>query len=592
MYRNNSDVISNLKTTSFNNQMNNKAINYPYLFLLIFLVLSFSCSEHNNKTYTIFHGGTILTVDETFSEVEALVVEDKKIIEIGNFDVINSKYGKSAKHINLKGKTMLPGFIDAHSHALTGAMANNLMDYVGMSRFKTTKEVINHLKHRVLETPEGEWITGRNWDPAVQDGPEELTTSILDEISSKHPIFILNASGHLAYANSKAFETAGIDASVSNPEGAEFVKDAEGNLTGVMKNMLSFIQVMQAYPKMQSFEPIPALIELLNQWSAVGVTTSSELALGASTNSPEDLNIMLEASNHKDFNVRLRAYPSYIINEQWSAFGLKNFTGNDLAKVVGFKLVADGSNQGFTGLQRESYCCSASHIGSRGIAYTSLEDLYEFAKQRTEEGFQLAMHGNGDQAIDNILNVVQRLSDEGYDFSELRPRIEHSSILHDEQIQQMKTLGITPSFLIGHVHYWGTFMRDEVFGEKKVQLLDRCASIEKENMPFSLHSDFMVTNTLPLEMVEIAVTRRTWKEPEYQLAPQESISVESAIKAITIHAAWQLMSEKEIGSLEAGKFADLVILKQDPRKVEPTNISEIQVLETWLNGEKVYDFVE
>jgi predicted amidohydrolase YtcJ len=152
----------------------------------------------------------------------------------------------------------------------------------------------------------------------------------------------------------------------------------------------------------------------------------------------------------------------------------------------------------------------------------------------------------------------------------------------------MKELGVTPSFLIGHVYYWGTFMRDKVFDEEKVQLLDRCASVEKENMPFSLHSDFMVTNTLSLEMVETAVTRRTWKEPDYQLVPQEAISVESAIKAVTIYAAWQLMSEDKIGSLEPGKYADMVILEEEPRKVEPSKISEISVLETWLSGKRVY----
>jgi predicted amidohydrolase YtcJ len=568
--------------------MKTNTINYNFLLLIIFSVLTFSCSHQKEINYTLFYGGNILTVDEAFSEVEALVIEDQKIIATGSFDDMNNKYGETAKMIDLKGHTMLPGFIDAHSHAISGAMANDLMEYVGMSRFSTTQEVINHLMQRSLETPEGEWITGRNWDPAVQDGPEELTTIILDSISTQHPIFILNASGHLAYANSKAFETAGIDSNVENPQGAEFVRDTDGNLSGVMKNMLSFIQVMQANPKMQNFESVPALIELLNDWSAEGVTTSSELALGASTNSPKDLDIMLEASNKEDFNVRLRAYPSYIINDQWDEINLKNNTGNDLAKVVGFKLVADGSNQGFTGLQRETYCCSASHFGSYGKEYTSIEDLYNYAKQRTEQGFQLALHGNGDKAIDNILEVLQRLVNEGYDLTDLRPRIEHASILHDDQIQKMKELGVTPSFLIGHVYYWGTFMRDKVFGKEKVQLLDRCASVEKENMPFSLHSDFVVTNTLPLEMIEIAVTRQTWKEPDYLIAPHEAISVESAIKALTIHAAWQLMSEKEIGSLEVGKYAEMVILKEDPRKVEPTKISEIVVLETWLNGKIVY----
>jgi len=559
------------------------------MLLTILSAVAFSCSGPKEKEYILFHGGTILTVDEDFSEVKALVVEDQRIIATGNYDDLKADYGDRAELIDLEGRTMLPGFIDAHSHAVSGALVNNLMDYVGMSRYKNTDEVLNHFEQKVLETPEGEWITGRNWDPAVQDGPEELTIATLDSISTKHPIFIINASGHLAYANSKAFEVAGIDSNVKNPPGAEFVRDANGNLNGVMKNMLSFIQVMQANPKMQSYEPVPALLGLLKEWSTEGVTTSSELALGTATNSPADLDIMLEAANNEAFSVRLRAYPQYGLNDQWTESGIKNNIGNDLAKVVGFKLVADGSNQGFTGLQRESYCCSASHFGSNGKEYTSVEDLYRLAKQRAEQGFQLAIHGNGDKAIDNILEVLERLKNEGFDLASLRPRIEHSSILHDDQIQKMKELDVTPSFLIGHVYYWGTFMRDEVFGKEKVQLLDRCASVEKENMPFSLHSDFMVTNTLPLEMIETAVTRRTWKEPDYQLAPQEAISVETAIRAVTSYAAWHLMSEKELGSLEVGKYADMVILEEDPRKVNPIKISEIKVLETWMNGKRVFN---
>ena len=131
-------------------------------------------------------------------------------------------------------------------------------------------------------------------------------------------------------------------------------------------------------------------------------------------------------------------------------------------------------------------------------------------------------------------------------------------------------------------------MRDEVFGEQKAQLLDRCASVEKAGVGFTLHSDFMVTDPVPLHMIEMAVTRRTWKEPEYVLAPEERISVESAIRAITYEAAWQLFSEHEVGSLEAGKLADLVILDKDPRTVAPDAIKSIRVLETWMDGNQVY----
>ena len=131
-------------------------------------------------------------------------------------------------------------------------------------------------------------------------------------------------------------------------------------------------------------------------------------------------------------------------------------------------------------------------------------------------------------------------------------------------------------------------MRDEVFGEKKAQLLDRCASAENAGLGFTLHSDFMVTDPVPLHMIEMAVTRRTWKEPDYVLAPAEKISVESAIRAVTSEAAWQLYSEHEVGSLEVGKLADMVILDKDPRKVDPDTIKDIEVLETWMDGRQVY----
>jgi predicted amidohydrolase YtcJ len=152
----------------------------------------------------------------------------------------------------------------------------------------------------------------------------------------------------------------------------------------------------------------------------------------------------------------------------------------------------------------------------------------------------------------------------------------------------MKDLGVSASFLIGHVHYWGVAMRDEVFGEEKAQLLDRCKSAEDAGVGFSLHSDFMVTDPVPLHMIEMAVTRKTWKEPDYALAPQERISVETAIRAVTSEAAWQLFSDHEIGSLEPGKFADLVILDSDPRAVDPDSLKDIKVVETWMDGRQVH----
>ena len=352
-----------------------------------------------------------------------------------------------------------------------------------------------------------------------------------------------------------------------------------------MRNNVAFTPVANNNPNMATVDPINGLIALLQKWSQFGLTTVSELSLGGLTQSPADTEVMLAAASTGQLNARVRAYAFYTIGtDAWDAAGVVPGSGSEIARVSGYKLVADGSNQGFTGLQRDPYLNS----DDRGLAYMSRDELTATAIDRASKGWQLAIHGNGDAAIDNILDACEAMREAGIDMESVRVRIEHCSILHDEQIARMKDLNVSASFLIGHVHYWGVAMRDDVFGEEKAQLLDRCRSAEEAGVGFTLHSDFMVTDPVPLHMIEMAVTRQTWKEPDYVLGPQERISVESAIRAVTSEAAWQLFSEDEIGSLEAGKFADMVVLDADPRSVAPDQIKSIKVLETWMNGNRVY----
>jgi predicted amidohydrolase YtcJ len=537
------------------------------------------------QAVTIFTGGTILTVDREFFEAEAIAIRGNAIIAVGTVSAVRAAAGEGARIVDLEGKVMLPGFIDPHTHVVAGSVVDSIMDYVGMARFATTQEVLAHLKAKAEETPEGEWILGRNFDPAVQAGPSALTFAELDEVSDTIPIFILNASGHLAYANSKAFEAAGIPQDVEDPPGAEFVRDASGRLTGTIKNNVAFLKILEKCPALARAEPVEALIGLLGSWGRLGLTTVSELSLGALTQSPAELAMLLTAARSGRLKARIRAYPFYTLGaDAWDAAGVKPGDGDAMARIVGYKLIADGSNQGFTGLQRDPYLGS----DSRGVAYMTVDELTEIAVDRAGRGWQLAIHGNGDAAIDNVLDACEAVRNAGVDMSLVRARIEHCSMLHDDQIARMKDLGVSASFLIGHVHYWGVWMRDSVFGPERVQQLVRCRSAEEAGVGFTLHSDFMVTDPDPLHMIEMAVTRRTWKEPDYVLNPGERITVESAIRAITSEPAWQLFSEDEIGSLEVGKLADLVILDRDPRKVDPDTIKGIRVLETWMDGEQVY----
>jgi len=534
---------------------------------------------------TIVTGGTILTVDARFSQAEAIAIRGNVILAVGSDAAVRAAAGTDAKVVDLLGRVMLPGFIEPHAHVVAGAVVDILMDYVGMVRFASTAQVLEHLKAKAKTKPPGEWIMARNFDPALQTGPDSIGFAELDAVSKEHPVFVLNASGHLAYANRKAFAVAGIAGDVANPPGAEFVRDGSGRLSGEMKNNLAFGQVLFVNPAVKNADPVKALIALLGRWGKLGLTTASELALGSLSQSPADLQVMMAAAQSGQLKARIRAYPFYTLGlEAWDKAGVKPGDGNALARVVGYKLVADGSNQGFTGLQREPYLNS----DSRGIAYMSVEELKAQAVDRARKGWQLAIHGNGDAAIDNVLTALQAVSDAGVDMRKLRARIEHCSMLHDEQIAKMKALNVSASFLIGHVHYWGVAMRDKVFGSQRVQRLVRARSVEKAGVGYSLHSDFTVTDPNPLHMIQMAVTRRTWQEPQFVLAPGERVSVKSAIRAVTSEAAWQLRSEHEIGSLEAGKLADFVILDKDPRRVDPERIKDIAVLETWMDGKQVF----
>lgn len=546
-------------------------------------VLATPAAAQQGQT-VVFMNGTILPVDRTFSEVQAIAIRGNRILAVGSGAEVSRKAGKAAKIIDLQGRTMLPGFVDPHTHMLTGAVIAGTMEYVGVAKFAKTADVLKHLSRMAAKTPAGDWIVARNFDPSLQEGPDALTFRELDAVSTRHPVFVLNTSGHLAYANRKAFEAAGIDESVKNPPGAEFVRGSDGKLNGVLKNNVAFLQIVKHYPALGNADPAKLLVDLTGEFAKVGLTTLSDLGMGALTNGAADWALYQKAGAGGALKARMRVYPFYNYDEIWDEAGVKPGDGDDLVRIAGYKIVADGSNQGFTGLQREPYL----NTQDTGLAYTTTDEMKRLLLKRGRQGWPIAIHGNGDKAIDNILDVYQAAQDAGLDLAKLRPRIEHCSILHDDQIARMKKLGVSASFLIGHVHFWGVAMRDRIFGEEKTKLLDRARSCEKAGVAYTVHSDFMVTDPDPLHMIEMAVTRRTWKEPDYVLAPDERVSVESAIRAVTWEAAWQLGSEHEVGSLEAGKFADMVILDKDPRKVAPAAIKTIKVTETWFNGKRVH----
>jgi predicted amidohydrolase YtcJ len=533
---------------------------------------------------TVFVNGTILPVDAAFSEHEALAISGNRILAVGNRDDVIAAAGRGATTVDLAGRIVMPGFIEPHMHFALLAGLGHLED-VGPFRQPTFDDALDALREIAAAAGPDEWVMARQFDPIMLDPPRDLTTRELDAIAPDRPAFVLNASGHVAYVNSKALELGGIARNTENPPGGEYGRYEDGTPNGVLYGQAAsspiLYQNQQVADRMQNGF-VSAGREVGEEAAALGITTLCDQATGALAG-PAELQSYQAMYDGGLMKARIRAY-AYSEQPGWDEAGVEAGYGDALMRLAGWKIVTDGSNQGFTGRQREPYFTR----DTVGIYYVEPGALREAVIDRSKRGWPLSLHGNGDAAIDSILDAVEAARDAGVDAQALRCRIEHCSILHDEQIARMAALGMVPSFLINHVHYWGHVMRDEVFGPEKVQLLDRCRSVEDAGLNWVMHTDAPVSPLGSLHKIRVAVVRDLWKEPDTILAPNERVSVEAAVRSVTRNAAWACHSEREIGSLEVGKLADLVVLEEDPRAVEPTAISDIRVSETWMDGNRVF----
>ncbi len=530
----------------------------------------------------IFSGGTVLPVDDAFSQVEALAIRGAHVLAAGSLDEVRRIAGPAAQHVDLEGRTLLPGFIEPHMHFALLAGFGTWPD-IGARNHRTVDGALAALKAHAAKARPGAWITARQFDPSLQAGPDALTIAELDRISDSNPVFVLNASVHLAYVNSRALEAAGITAETPDPVGGEFVRGPDGRPNGTIKGAAAHLPVLACNPAMGDRDLLEVGLQVCGGANAVGITTFCDQATGG-LGAGADLELYRRLAESGRLTARMRPSLFHAQEADWDAMGVARGDGDALVRLTGWKIVADGSNQGYTGLQREPYF----RTGGNGMAYIGQDDLVRKVVQRAGQGWQMVIHGNGDRAIDNILDAVDAAAAAGIDVPALRIRIEHCSILHDDQIARIRQHGISPSFLIGHVYYWGQAFRDDIFGPDKARLLDRTGACSAAGITWTMHSDATVTELNPLRCIHNAVTRQMWREPDSVLAPEECVSVERAIRAVTRDAAWQCHSEHEIGSLEPGKFADLAILEADPRKVDPLAIKDIKVSETWMNGRQVY----
>ena len=537
---------------------------------------------------TIFYGGPILTVNAKNEQVQALAIQGGKIVAAGSkADVLKTWKADNTNVIDLKGQTVMPGLIDPHIHMMLTAMGEFL--WLNLSNFTTNYDTIESLTTKLngaLKTlPKGQWLMGFGVDPSrSKPFMTELTADVLDKVSTDVPIFILNQSGHIGYVNHKAMEIAGITDSTPNPgNGGIYQKNAQGKLTGVLIEAQAFAAFLEKMPPPSQADIFQALQKTAKMIASKGVTTTTEISVGALMGIDNEVKLFKGVTASKDWPLRLRGYlfgPS--LPKDFNA--IKPNDGDDRLRFVGIKYVSDGSTQGITAALDKPYIYPAN-TQFRGDLNYKTDELFNLIKPLFDQGWQISVHANGDRAIQQTLDNYTKLLANTPNPADRRLRIEHYTINNPEQVKQTIKLGVVPGFTIGHVDYWGEAFHDHIVGDRADRIAPG-ASFKKEGGRFVYHSDSPISPVDPLHYISIGVDRLWQKAPRKVLGPNERVTVDDAIRAVTIDAAYQIMSDDKIGSLEVGKQADLVILAKNPRTTSAEAIAKIKVKETWIDGKK------
>lgn len=566
------------------------------------MTLLFTGCAATQPNRMIFHGGDIVTMSDTpASAVEAVFVENGKIVSTGTRDEILKYRTDDTRIIDLQGKTLMPGFIAVHTHPDLSAYLHGYVDLSGFT-YRTKEEVWAKLRQTVAHTPKGQWIFCRGFDPILVPGLTAPDIGFLDAMAPEHPVLILAQSIHSAWANTLAFKKMSVTASTPDPApGSYFEKDGKGNLTGFIVETAA-VKVMSG-DVLKVFDIKNNVLKVNEEHAGNGITSITTMGLmngkalilceHLSTAHPKLLSRTLEVAGllpHRKPTVR---HFMYLLHSTPDLFPKQIDNGDDFFKICGMKIWYDGSPYTGSMYIREPYLNSelmtkglkipANHSGQTVI---DKQDFFNAVKKYHELGWQVSVHTQGDRSTEEVLDVFERVLSESPAMN-LRHRIEHGVLLPPELLGKSKRLGITPSFHINHLYYYGKALRDDILGAKRTSKMLPVGSTGKAGLYYSLHADAPMYPEEPLSLLQTAVTRKT-REGEI-IGPQEAISVPDGLKALTTYAAWQINMEKKIGSIEPGKYADLIILDRNPLKANPDSLRKIRVLNTFVNGNEVWN---
>ncbi|MFC1713498.1 amidohydrolase [Candidatus Poribacteria bacterium] len=545
------------------------------------IVSILACASHSlgkeMSADLVVLNANIITIDARKPRAEALAVKDGRFIAIGTTSEIRQLVGKETKVIDAQGKTVTPGFYDAHMHPGPIYNYESLHSRVDLSpkSVKTIDDVIDALRKKSSITPKGQWVRGSRYqDTKLGRHP---TRWDLDKASTDHPIRIGHSSGHVSVVNSVVLEMAGITRDTPDPPGGGFDRNEDGEPNGVCREGAGSMaaRAVPDLPPVTREEKLEGILRCYNNFLSKGITSIADASV-----SPSDIRLYQDALKAGQ-PVRIYMMVSHRYFPELKKLGLRTGFGSDRLKIGPIKVFHGNSLSGQTCWLYKPYADRPDYYGIPPAR--SQEKLDELIFEIHKAGFQVAIHSNGDREIDMVLNAFEKalskLPRENH-----RHRIEHCSVVTPDILERIKDLGIVVA-LHSYVYEHGDKM--EAYGEQRWDMMHANGSALKLGIPVAGNSDYGVSAADPVLRIQSMVTRRTAEGKIY--GAKQRISVEDAIRIWTLGSAYACFEEEIKGSIETGKLADFVILSDDPTEVPHDSIKDILVEKTLISGKVEYE---
>ncbi len=526
--------------------------------------------------------GRIYTLDHSRPEVEGVAIRDGKIFYVGDAREAVRRGGPGAEVIDVLGDwVVLPGFVESHSHPI---LYGRYLEEVDCRYCSSLDEIVEVLRDRARITASGEWVVGNGYDHTLLKESRHPTRRELDLASAEHPILLRNITVHNVVANTSALRLAGITSATPDPDGGRIGRDAHGEPDGVLWEWAQgFVQSRLPEPTVADVRR--RLQRAAGEYLSAGVTSVVDAAVGLANGMREAEAYALVAEDG-GLSLRIGAailYPLWKELQGGAGPGLEWQGDPERVRPVAVKFFQDGSIQIRTAALRQPYYGETEPADHHLI--WPQEDLDRMMADAHSSGWQIWTHGNGDAAIDSILDAYEKVLAKDPRTGH-RHRVEHCQTAGEDQLDRIKDLGMAVSFFAPHVWYWGDRHRELFLGPERAARMDPLASALRRGIRFGLHNDSPVTPISPLLSVGTAVSRLT--SGGRVLGIEQAIPVDRALRSMTLDSAYLAFEENLKGTLVEGKLGDAVVLEADPYEVTPGEIKDIPVAMTIVGGNIVH----